>query len=762
MIVKDGRGDASPVEGLALEKIEVRVLESAKIQRLLYSKIYTDVKQAAVREILQNALDESNKVDIMLPSIDLPIFSIRDYGPGMSPEFIRKNFSTMGFSSKEHGNDKVGFMGIGSKAPFAYTDSFNITSHFQNTAYFYILNLTDDGAQIVLSNTQPTASTGVEVSWKVNDEDMDEFKTALGQVLYYIPTKFEIEVRADARGLMSAQGPSEGAIITRSFPRLSDHSCSHKGNGWKIMSYPRDRDGSSIVTMGRIGYRTTPEVLNGLSAMARNLLRMPGIVLEFDNGDLVPNPNRETLNYNDVTKKAVVDRAELMVKELLGQMQAKIDAEPTKWDGARVIIDMLERSYSFVNCGRNIHTTMQEHFNWRGQPFPIYNLNSYNLASTLGVDSDKVKHLPARLLHGELTDSFNVKANKMRGFIESYPRFGSNQTIFAVINGVKNPARRLKFNFDKYMPKSSLTQPHISSVIILDNDEQKAKIQAALPEFPDIYFVDVSLLPVEPPMPKISRPRKTKAERTLEFLKYNDSTNILTANLTESQMGVSTYYYLEFVRKEMQPTNINGRQIQIFSNFPAAYEEAKTLGIIGDKDFIYGVPNKINHKISTRSNWVDLGKLVHSKRQAFYDENKVWIEFARAEIGKGSYSWRGQAKTILHRLLAMFKDELQDIHAREGVVSTKFDLGSITRDQALVLPREKVFDSSGFGKETTMNERGLVALKKYEDLMAEVLDRLPALAAIVPLMADDDSEYSDPFKRLDKAVIVAMSKKLKK
>lgn len=158
-------------------------LESnAIIFDLLSTKIYTDPISAAIRELTCNAIDANIELcDTMEYKVHLPTetdlsFSVRDYGPGLSPEAIHTLYLTMGASSKRESNNFTGALGIGKLSPLAYTSNFTVQSYFNGTLYSYLVTK-DAGipSLLDLGSTPTDEPNGLLVSFPVNSSDVATF-----------------------------------------------------------------------------------------------------------------------------------------------------------------------------------------------------------------------------------------------------------------------------------------------------------------------------------------------------------------------------------------------------------------------------------------------------------------------------------------------------------------------------------------------------------------------------------------------------------
>ena len=90
---------------------------NASMYNMLTKNMYNDRILAPIREWSTNAIDaciaanKPVKFDVILPTLLDPIFSVRDYGTGLTEEEIFGLFSTLGASTKRDSNKYTGTYG---------------------------------------------------------------------------------------------------------------------------------------------------------------------------------------------------------------------------------------------------------------------------------------------------------------------------------------------------------------------------------------------------------------------------------------------------------------------------------------------------------------------------------------------------------------------------------------------------------------------------------------------------------------------------
>lgn len=166
----------------------------------LSKRIYTDSMLAIVRELACNAWDshvEANNTDtpviIQCPNKLQPVFRVIDKGIGMDIESLNSVYRKYGKSTKRSDMTQTGGLGVGSKTPFSYTDSFTVYSvkdGYKHTMINYKENGIPKIKEIVTTETDEENGVTVEVPVKVND--FDAFRDRIESVANMFRGKLEV------------------------------------------------------------------------------------------------------------------------------------------------------------------------------------------------------------------------------------------------------------------------------------------------------------------------------------------------------------------------------------------------------------------------------------------------------------------------------------------------------------------------------------------------------------------------------------------
>lgn len=167
------------------------IKNNSKMFKILIDGLYTNKIQSITREIWANALDShivANKAhipfEITFPNAFEPMFRVRDYGIGLTHDDVVGLYTTLLESTKEDTNDLTGKFGLGSKAPFSYSDSFSVTSIKNGEKNYYSAIMNEDGIPEIhhLMSEVTDEANGLEVSFPVRKEDINSFQNAANRV----------------------------------------------------------------------------------------------------------------------------------------------------------------------------------------------------------------------------------------------------------------------------------------------------------------------------------------------------------------------------------------------------------------------------------------------------------------------------------------------------------------------------------------------------------------------------------------------------
>ena len=396
----------------SFEESKFTIEASAKAFSILSDGLYADKIKAVIRELSTNAYDAHIEVGkgnepflVHLPNRFEPNFYIRDYGTGLSHEDCMNLYTTYFGSTKTDSNDAIGCLGLGSKSPFAYTDSFTVTSYFngEKRVYNSFKNEHDEPVFVLLSEEASDEVNGIEVMLSVAEYDVEEFKDKAQEIYQY----FKVIPKFD----------DDTEIVVPEYLL--------KGSIWGLQakdnkrSYHQSFEAGAI--MGQVRYPIDVDQIEDSSV--KNLLNS-GVEIHFDIGDLDITPSRESLSYNEYTKKNIIDTCGYVIEEMKEVLQENFD-ECESLYSARVKFQQLKHSPNTKGLAEIINAGDAQ---WNGQ-----NLWEGEEAKTFRVHKAEGKNT-LRTLGRE-----RYKSTTFCKMIE-YVRFDHNQKMTIILDDLKRGA----------------------------------------------------------------------------------------------------------------------------------------------------------------------------------------------------------------------------------------------------------------------------------------------------------------------------------
>lgn len=304
-----------------------QIAASAKAFRILSSNLYKNKIRAIIRELSCNAIDghiaNGNKgnFDVQIPSMLDPQFKIRDYGCGMDDETIMNLYTTYFASTKSDSNDYIGALGLGSKSPFSYTDSFTVVSFFDGVRRMYSAFIKDGEPTITKVSEQETDEpNGIEITLPVNPNDINRW-------------------RSEAQYVYSS--------FTNIKPNLSNKNIEIdylSNDDWFIVNQKVHGYGVFAV-MGNIVYPLPSEYWNNsfidIAINHQTSYQRNSCYIRFDLGELDITPSREELSLDDET----VANIKAKIKSVSNEMSVEVDNLIKESDNIRTLYSSIHEKY---------------------------------------------------------------------------------------------------------------------------------------------------------------------------------------------------------------------------------------------------------------------------------------------------------------------------------------------------------------------------------------------------------------------------------
>lgn len=285
------------------------IATTAEFVQVLSDALYSDKKLAVVREVMCNAWDAhivAGKEDTaIVVSITGNKLKIQDFGNGIPDDQIEDIYCTYGESTKRHDSNTTGGFGLGSKAPFAISDTFTVTSCHNGTKTTYAVskgNEDSDGLPVLIPVVSlPTTESGVTVEIPINFDEFSEFGFLIKRValfgemkVKYIVGDFEHTFSDKLLGLKSSE---MNFILTSEYPSYKKLKSGYAAIQYGSVIYPiEDNDAYSEVFQKILNKIVEKGHWHGTSGYSyRN------IIIKAPPNSLSVAPSREALSYNKHT-----------------------------------------------------------------------------------------------------------------------------------------------------------------------------------------------------------------------------------------------------------------------------------------------------------------------------------------------------------------------------------------------------------------------------------------------------------------------------
>jgi hypothetical protein len=295
--------------------------DSPELYALLSDKIYRDKKRAAMRETICNAWD----AHIMVGKTDVPVeitvtdteIEIRDFGPGIPDDLMHPIYCVYGKSTKVKDANQTGGFGLGSKAPFAVTDHFNVVSQHAGFKTVYAISrggATTDGKPDMRAMVRvPTDATGITVTIPLRDKSAR--------------IDFEQHIRAVVK---------QGGILANlnGIPLERYDYAEARKTEYCVLPSSNFHEGKVYVLYGTVMYplTTTDEKLLKLANEALHYTgRYAVLVLIAPPNSVGVTPSRESLSYSDLTDETLRRLLTKARKQLESEIPAARKRYLVKW-----------------------------------------------------------------------------------------------------------------------------------------------------------------------------------------------------------------------------------------------------------------------------------------------------------------------------------------------------------------------------------------------------------------------------------------------
>jgi hypothetical protein len=395
------------------------IAASAKAFRILSDGLYSRKIEAIVRELSCNAYDAhvmagcpEKPFVVHLPNTWTPEFSVEDFGIGLDGDDVENIYTSYFTSTKTDSNDVIGALGLGSKTPFSYTDSFNIRARKDGIERIYNAYISASGEPSVsmLSAAPTEMGNGVKITVPVRTADFNQFYYDTQTVYKWFVTTPTFEGR-------------EMSVNNEMAKRLLDEEY--------FISKTHNRN-IVVAVMGNVAYTVSnvnETFSDDLTEAEKNYFNNNSLVIKFDIGDLDVAASRETLSFDEDTKEVFITKLKTIISNYATIIQAKIDDEASSVFSA---INIVEREVGLWALGL---------FTYNGKD--LYNLSTTSVIDSINIilsytdDVGEEKYI----MRNDVFTSRNSRTQYQdHNYIynDTYRKYSNRKQILNIVQGDKN------------------------------------------------------------------------------------------------------------------------------------------------------------------------------------------------------------------------------------------------------------------------------------------------------------------------------------
>lgn len=556
--------------GIRVER-EATIVADAVAFKVLSDMLYPDKPLAIIRELLCNAYDSHTAagtpdlpVHMHLPNALEPYLSIRDFGLGLSFRDACVLMLTYFKSTKRDSNDVTGALGLGSKTPFSYVDSYTVTSWYNGRKFVFnaFINERGNPSMAMLARERTTEPNGVEIMMPVRRSDYYLFVERAQTVLEWF------RVQPVVTGVKDFK------------PNIREYEL--EGTGWKIAKteyhrYGYRNSGQAYAVQGNIAYPINVDSMPNLPTGYADLLRQP-IVMTFPIGHISFTAGRDAASYDKGTVQNIISALDTLVKEVPEKWQSKFDQCKTMWE-ARCTYATLIGDGNSSEVLRILNNHKKLSFKWNGQDVNM---------TTASIHMKDFKDPVVTVLYSNSSKSKRYTTNDPVNIT------ASSSTKFYIDDLPKGAITRLRSYRYQNQPNYDI---FLLTTDTSDVKEKRKAIDSMLEQLGNPEYILASTLPVK------KRNTTTMGKRTGRIVEVSNvltGSNVFMENLEDIDMDDGGFY-IPMYRGVAQDGNATP-----LSNFFQVIKQAANLQFITKSDTIIGVTTSQLAKFKSNDSWVNV------------------------------------------------------------------------------------------------------------------------------------------------------------
>lgn len=310
------------------------IATTAEFVTVLSDALYSDKELAVTREVICNAWDSHISSGITNKAVSITLTEteliIRDFGAGIPDDLIEEIYCTYGESTKRQESATTGGFGLGSKSPFAISETFSVISYHNGKQTTYAVSkgslVTDGLPELRNIVTIPTTESGVKVTIPISS--MQQAKAVFRAIIKVvrnggIKAEFNSSIDKDVynSGLISPvidmNKAEDGYIVTNYNPASGNYD-NYNSNKIIYVQYGSviypieshetyDQDYNTIVR--KISSRIVNTIVPAQGYLAK-------IIIKAKDSSLSVAPSREALSYN----KSCINELKILLSHVCGKI----------------------------------------------------------------------------------------------------------------------------------------------------------------------------------------------------------------------------------------------------------------------------------------------------------------------------------------------------------------------------------------------------------------------------------------------------------
>lgn len=338
---------------------------SRKLIAGLIDGLYAD-KTRFLIELVANALDEPAGVNpkVQMPGDTNPEFFVRDYGRGMSHDFMMTHYCEVGWSSKDgvsedasdDADNTIGGFGIGRLSALAVCQMYTVETFIDGVKRVYrVYRGSDRVPELQYIGEAPTDEpNGTLVRVPIPPTDVETTRAAGRKLLRYF------------QGLNFVGNFKPKEVVTLLESKDSDWK-SIRAENYDIETrvimngYPYPVDSSKIYDRFSNKEGLSPDQKDALDA----IFRTGCFLIPLPVGSVDVTMSREGLEYTKRTKKALIAKAVEIYREIPKLFEHLIADAKNLWDATKII------NRARDSIPHNMYRVVRGQLHYEGEPLAV-------------------------------------------------------------------------------------------------------------------------------------------------------------------------------------------------------------------------------------------------------------------------------------------------------------------------------------------------------------------------------------------------------